>query len=197
MYTQEQHLVLTLDCGKIVTPLLCLPSSAETYIGVFLKENATKMSRSSRRLPRLQTAASLYRRQTLLCPNCSHQIQREEVLILESCGHSLRETCMQAADSDGEFQCPLCVTQIGPCTSPHTLHEMASTAEEEESSGGRNSTQASPLHITNPSGQEQEPRPRCPARTLGLLKTFTVYAVNSRRAKLVHAQTTAFTASKT
>ena len=34
-------------------------------------------------------------------------------------------------------------------------------------------------------------------RTLGLLKTFTVYTVNSRCAKLVHAQTTAFTASKT
>ena len=46
---------------------------------------------------------------------------------------------------------------------PHTLHKTASTAEEEESRGGRNSIQASTLHIINPSGQEQEPRPRCPA----------------------------------
>ena len=69
---------------------------------------------------------------------------------------------MQAADSDGEFQCPLCVTPTGPYMSPHTLQEMASTAKEEESSGGRNSIQASTLHIINPSGQEQEPRPHCP-----------------------------------
>ena len=187
MYTQEQHHVLTLVCGKIVTPLLCLPSSAETYISVFLMENTMKMSRSSRRLQRLQTEASLYRRETLLCPNCSHQIQREEVLILESCGHSLCEACIQAADSDGEFQCPLCVTQIGPYASPNTLHEMASTAEEEESSGGRNSIPARTLHIINGSSQEQEPSPRCPAHPRITQDLYCLYCEQQTCKTCAHA----------
>ncbi|KAK7097330.1 E3 ubiquitin-protein ligase TRIM17-like [Littorina saxatilis] len=70
----------------------------------------------------------------LQCSNCRNSFHRQEILVLESCGHNVCQYCMEEAEEHGKYICPVCLEDTNTTNgSPEPEPERENSYDAEKS----------------------------------------------------------------